>query len=309
MPIIAVKKPFFRQLDPFQAAWKPHQGNTMHSQLPFFGVIQVSGDDRHSFLHNQLSNDIQNLAPQQACYATYNSPKGRVIANMIVHNTGEHILLILAADLLESVVKRLKMFVLRAKVQLTILPDWGISGSLNDNAQPIYPSEPNLVLFINESGEIQLPHSGSLKIAPKTELPTYNLTAEHAFNRHEILSGYPWICAATSESSVAQMLNQHTIGGIHFRKGCYPGQEIIARAQYRGQVKRGLAVLQTETPQTAGTMVLDEQQNEMGVILNSTDNLALAVIKFAALDARLQNEQNQIFTVQHIFFDATDKTE
>ena len=69
-------------------------------------------------------------------------------------------------------------------------------------------------------------------------LPAHDAAAENAWKLHEIRSGYPWISAATKESCVAQMLNQHTIGGVHFKKGCYPGQEIIARAQYRGQVKR-----------------------------------------------------------------------
>ena len=104
----------------------------IHTHLPFFAVVRVSGDDRHNFLHNQLSNDINTLPVQHACYATYNTPKGRVIANMLVYNQGDALLLALAADLAASVVKRLQMFVLRAKVQLAILPDWGVSGSLKN---------------------------------------------------------------------------------------------------------------------------------------------------------------------------------
>ena len=88
------------------------------SLLPFFGVVRVSGDDRATFLHNQLSNHIEALADGQACYATYNTPKGRVIANMLVINRGEDLLLVMAADLIESTIKRLRMFVLRAKVCL-----------------------------------------------------------------------------------------------------------------------------------------------------------------------------------------------
>ena len=99
----------------------------MQTQLPFFAVIEVTGDDRHSFLHNQFSNDINHLTPHQACYATYNTPKGRVIANMIVFNAGDKILLAVAADLAEKICKKLRMFVLRAKVQLNILTDWGFA--------------------------------------------------------------------------------------------------------------------------------------------------------------------------------------
>ena len=81
----------------------------MQTLLPFFGVIEVSGDDRHDFLHNQFSNDINHLSENQACYATYNTPKGRVIANMIVVNSGSVIHLILAADLVEKLLIVLKM--------------------------------------------------------------------------------------------------------------------------------------------------------------------------------------------------------
>lgn len=275
----------------------------MHTQLPFFGVIRVTGDDRHDFLHNQLSNDINHLAANQACYATYNTPKGRVIANMIVLNTDTELLLILAADLTETVCKRLKMFVLRAKVQLEVLLDWGVSGSLKDDAEPILPHEPQLILLVNEQGEIQLPHSGSLKVAPKAQLPAIDETAVEIWNRHEIESGYPWISAATTETCVAQMLNQHIIGGIHFRKGCYPGQEIIARAQYRGQVKRGLAVASNEKPQNAGAEVLDEKEAEAGLVLNVADKKCLLVVKFGAIKSKLKDDSGSLFQLEHTFFD------
>lgn len=91
----------------------------MQSRLPFFSVIRVGGEDRASFLHGQLSNDINHLPVNHACYATYNTPKGRVLANMVVLNRGEDLLLVMAADLAESIVKRLRMFVLRAKVEFT----------------------------------------------------------------------------------------------------------------------------------------------------------------------------------------------
>lgn len=279
----------------------------MQSLLPFFAVIRVSDNDRHDFLHNQLSNDINNLAAHQACYATYNTPKGRVIANMIVYNTGEELLLVVAADLAEALCKRLRMFILRAKVQLEILADWGVSGSLKADAKPIFPTQPQLVLSCNEQGEILLPHSGSLKIAEKSQLPTADETVITAWNRHEIESGYPWICAATSETCVAQMLNQHTIGGVHFRKGCYPGQEIIARAQYRGQVKRGLAIVQTDAVQQAGAEIVDEQQNEVGLVLNAAGDKSLIVMKFGAAKAVLQDVSGSLVHVQHTFFALNDE--
>ena len=279
------------------------------TQLPFFAVIRATGSDAADFLHNQFSNDIKHLQANQACYATYNTPKGRVIANLIAQNTGNEILLALAADLVEAVVKRLKMYVLRAKVQFEILPDWGVAGSLKSNTPPQHPSEPQLSFPVNAQGEIQLPHTGSLKIAPRAELPAYDAAAEAAWQQHEIQSGYPWICAATSESCVAQMLNQHTIGGVHFKKGCYPGQEIIARAQYRGQVKRGLAVLSGSSLEAAGIAVLQDGA-EAGIIINTActaeGSLSLAVIKHSAAAAPLTDADGNPLQQQQLFFDTAE---
>ena len=145
----------------------------MQTRLPFFGVVRVSGEDRASFLHGQLSNDINNLASSQACYATYNTPKGRVLANMLVVNRGEDLLLVMAQDLTEAIVKRLRMFVLRAKVVFELMPDLAVSGELADNAEPHPATEPQLSFSaqIQENAvEIALPHTGRLKFQqPKTQ--------------------------------------------------------------------------------------------------------------------------------------------
>ena len=284
------------------------------SLLPFFGVIRVTGDDRAAFLHGQLSNHIEDLAEGQACYATYNTPKGRVIANMIVANRGGDILLVLAKDLAEAVAKRLRMFVLRAKATFEILETHGAACRLADGLAPQPATEPHLAFGFTVSDgliEIPLPHGGVFLIGETAALPAYDAAAENAWKLHEIRSGYPWISAATKESCVAQMLNQHTIGGVHFRKGCYPGQEIIARAQYRGQVKRGLAVLASPAPQAEGAAVLQDAA-EAGIVINSVagteGSLSLAVIKHSAAAAPLADAAGNPFAQQAIFF-ATETAE
>lgn len=281
----------------------------MKTLLPFFGVVRVSGEDRQTFLHGQLSNDINNLQTGQACYATYNTPKGRVIANMIVVNRGGDLLLIMAQDLLEATVKRLRMFVLRAKAVFEILEDYAVGAELEASAEPLAAQEPNLAFAAQQDSDgicsIALPHGGILRIAPETALPPYDAAAESAWRLHEIRSGYPWICAATKETAVAQMLNQHIIGGVHFKKGCYPGQEIIARAQYRGQVKRGLAVLSGNSAVEAGTLLAADGE-EAGIVLDSVQDsenfTALAVIKFSAAQKKLTAPNGSIFKAVHPFF-------
>ena len=280
----------------------------MQSRLPFFGVVRVSGEDRASFLHGQLSNDINHLNENTACYATYNTPKGRVLANMIVLNRGEDLLLIMAQDLTEAIVKRLRMFVLRAKVIFEPLPDFAVTGELDETASPSPTAAPALSFPAQADDGVYtiiLPHSGRLKIGEAGLLPEYDAAAENAWNLHEIRSGYAWISTATKETAVAQMLNQHIIGGVHFKKGCYPGQEIIARAQYRGQVKRGLAVLRGDSLEAAGVAVQNGGE-EAGQIINTaltdTGSLSLAVIKFSAAHADLTDADGNALKQETLFF-------
>lgn len=281
----------------------------MHaSLLPFFGVVRVSGEDRSAFLHGQLSNHIENLTPGLAGYAAYNTPKGRVIADMLVITREDDLLLLMAKDLTEKTLKRLRMFVLRAKVRFEILENWGAAGEIAADLPALPATEPQHSFPYTLSNGIitlPLPHQGRLKIGETEKLPPFDAAAEQAWQAHEIRSGYAWTSAGSSETAVAQMLNQHIIGGVHFKKGCYPGQEIIARAQYRGQVKRGLALLQTSAPLSAGSAIEDSDGNEAGIILNSvtdgTNALNLAVLKHSAAEAELNIRGSSAKVVQTFF--------
>ena len=275
----------------------------MQTALPFFSILRVTGEDKATFLNGQLSNDIKNLAENQACYATYNTPQGRVLANMIIAHQNNALFIIIAKDLAESIAKRLKMFILRSKVQIEMLDDWGVSGSLKDNAQPILPNQATLNFPIDQENNIHLPHSGCLNITPKEQLPIYQPEYEQRWQQHEIQSGYLWISAKTSGAWVAQMLNQHNIGAIHFRKGCYVGQEIIARAQYLGQVKRGLAIAKHSKTLTTNSKIYNQQQEEAGEIINSCNNWHLLVLKHSMAKEPLQDEEGNAFIVHHFFFE------
>ena len=260
----------------------------LHSLLPTMGVLRFLGTDAKAFLQGQLSNDIKNLQDNQACYASYNTPQGRVTANMIVVAHADELLMIAACDLLEILLKRLSMFVLRSQVKIEMANNLGVAFSLPDNISPFaMPDEPLLTHFAYEkqvSGclKLLLPHGGSLLLGEKSLLPEYNQTAEKEWQAFEIQSGFAWITQATSNLFVAQMLNLHRLGGIHFKKGCYVGQEVIARSQYIGQVKRGLAVYQSPALLNAGDEILDNDHNVVGNVVNVAGNLNLCVIKHAA---------------------------
>ena len=285
----------------------------MHTlcKLPFFGVAEVSGADAAEFLHSQLSNHILDLQPGEACFATYNSPRGRVLANMLVLRRADRFLLVMAADLLEATIKRLRMFVLRSKTVFHTDSAWQVYGQSGADTG----ANATALKFVAEEGDnglITLVLAGGNRILlssvplPDADRPA----AAKAWQAAEILQGRPWISQPIVESCVAQMLNQHLLGGVHFKKGCYPGQEIIARAQYRGQVKRGLAVLSGGSLEAAGIAVL-ENGAEAGQIINTaltdTGSLSLAVIKHAAAQAVLTDADGNSLKQEKLFFNIEPK--
>ncbi|UOO88432.1 folate-binding protein YgfZ [Vitreoscilla massiliensis] len=291
---------------------------TTASLLPYLGVLKVSGEDRASFLHNQLSNDVNNLPIAQACYATYNTPKGRVLANMLVLNTGDELWLIMSADLIEAIAKRLRMFVLRSKVTLANASDsLGVASNIVPTDEDYaLPEVPPLLLNaeLNDGvWRIALPHEGVLCVGDISALPAHNEKAELQWRSHEINHGYPWIRAANSETCVAQMLNQHLLGGVHFRKGCYPGQEIIARAQYRGQVKRGLVMYGSNQLVEAGEKLFDDAGEEVGVVINAIPqamgSLILAVVKYSVENERLNTEKAAALDFKRRFYTVAEEAQ
>ena len=279
----------------------------MHTlcKLPFFGVAEVSGADAAEFLHSQLSNHILDLQPGEACFATYNSPRGRVLANMLVLRRADRFLLVMAADLLEATIKRLRMFVLRSKTVFHTDSAWQVYGQSGadtgtDAAALKFAAEED------DNGLITLALAGGNRILlSSVPLPdTDHHAAAEAWQAAGILQGRPWISQPTVESCVAQMLNQHLLGGVHFKKGCYPGQEIIARAQYRGQVRRGMAVCRSAMPVAVGSKV-EADGEEVGIVINSAAHdgafVLLAVIKHGAAGKALQADSQDLQTLKLLF--------
>lgn len=286
------------------------------SLMPFFGIIQVTGSDRASFLHNQFSNDINHLEKGQACLATYNTAKGRVIANLVLLNRGEDLLIIAARDLCSTIIKKLQMYILRSKVTLTLQTDISVAVATPSQSNSYqWPAQPILKFSaqqIHENWLIPLPDQSYLQIGKTENLPTFDSDLCRLWQQYEIQIGNPWISQSTTETCVAQMLNQQLIGAINFKKGCYPGQEIIARAQYRGQVKRGLALLKTTESLQDGELIYNQENEEVGLIINQVrlneETLALAVIKHTAATEKLHSQLNQNLTVEHCFFSCQDDT-
>jgi folate-binding protein YgfZ len=282
------------------------------SAYPDLGLLALTGKDACSFLHNQVSNDINNLPEQHACYATYNTPQGRVIGNFIVMKYDNQLLIVLPKPLIEKISKRLKLFVLRSDVQFEELSQERVfvqapeKIEIIDRTNYYFPIEKQ-----NHGILVHLPHHGKMFICNANDYDIKCTGDVELFKLHEIRQGYPWVLEDTTETCVAQMLNQHTLQAVHFKKGCYPGQEIIARAQYRGQVKRGMAYYICHSPILVGEKLLNEQEEDVGLILNiakvNNEFHILAVIKHSAINMTLHTLNSVTLTPQNYFFSIENK--
>jgi len=236
--------------------------------LTHLGLIEASGEEAKPFLHSQFTNDVNHLPESLAQHAGWCNAKGRMQASFLIWRTGENYQLTLAADLQEAVQKRLQMFVLRAKVKLaaqtanTLL--LGLAGpqgeeALADAALPC-PAEPMSTARADGITVIRLDATRFIIAVPETALAALwqKLTVKArpagvpVWRWLDIQAGFPLVTLATKEEFVPQMADFEKIGGVSFHKGCYPGQEIVARTQYLGKVKRHLYRLTSPQALKAG---------------------------------------------------------
>jgi len=237
------------------------------ARLNRYGLLTVTGADARTFLHSQLTNDIENLPSDRAALAGWCTAKGRLLASFLVIPSSTGFLLQLARDLAPAIAKRLSMYVLRSKVKVADESDaWAQYGvwdaGLNVNG----------VAWNGESVTVRVDPGRFLRIGKALLLsPT---KPEESWTLEEIRAGRPLITAATQDQFVPQMVNFEALGAISFQKGCYPGQEIVARAQYRGQVKRRMVHVQAP----AGAALKPGQEFNGGVVVDSAAGEALAVV-------------------------------
>lgn len=275
-------------------------------RLGDWGLIRASGPDAAAFLHSQLTSDVANLGAGQVRLAGYCSPKGRLLASFVLwRDAAGDILLACSADLLPATLKRLRMFVLRAKCVLSDasaeLPLYGLVGAraidwLGDAA----PAEPWTWRGRDGFSAIALPAAADCArlLCAASDAPDLPQCAPDVWRWLEVRSGIARIEAATAERFVPQMLNYELLGGVDFRKGCYPGQEVVARSQYRGSVKRRSMLFELDAPARAGAEIFDggDPGQPAGIVVNAapqpagvaTGWLALAEIRLAALDGDLR---------------------
>lgn len=269
--------------------------------LLHFSCIEASGSDAKAFLHGQFTNDLNHLKPGQAQLSSWCSAKGRMLASLINFPLGDHYRLMLATDLLPAALKRLQMFVLRSQVKLEDLtPSVGHLGLAGDKSEaalaaaglPVPPA-PMMIQSEGQTHVLRLSPGRYVITAPLAELPGLwqKLAGQAtpaglpAWHWLDVQEAFPWITGPTREEFVPQMADFEKLGGVSFHKGCYPGQEVVARTQYLGKVKRHLYRLKSPVPllpgeelhspaspdQSAGKVVTCAPDTEQGFV-------ALAVV-------------------------------
>ena len=223
--------------------------------LTHLAPIRAQGEESAPFLHNLFSNDVKTQGEDRARWNSFNSPKGRMLASFLVWREGGDFLLAPAADLQPAFLKKLSMYVLRAKVKLTdaggerIL--LGVTGRGADKVlAAVGISQPpaalavghadgtHLVGIADQTWLLSVPAESAPALFDRLVDAGAAAAGPSAWQSAMVAAGLPLITVPTQEEFVAQMVNYELIGGVSFTKGCYPGQEIVARTQYLGKLKK-----------------------------------------------------------------------
>ncbi|GAA4011613.1 folate-binding protein [Actimicrobium antarcticum] len=287
-------------------------GKGFFSALTDLGLMACSGDDAANFLHNQLTNDVEHLTLDEARLAGYCTPKGRLLASFLMWRSADSVMLEVSRDIQATVQKRLQMFVMRAKAKITDATDAFVILGLGGAAVapvlaqwfPVVPAVP--------FGKVDTDAGTLVRVADAAGVPRYQwitspaialsawpaldagleFASPEAWRLSEITAAIPHITLPTQEKFVPQMINFEAIGGVNFKKGCYPGQEIVARSQYLGKLKRRMLPASVSAAEAvAGMEVYADKDAEQpcGMIVNAArdhDGVyhCLIEIKTAALD-------------------------
>ncbi len=296
--------------------------------LDHLGVIRARGADTTKFLQGQLTNDVASLTPGQAQLAGFCSAKGRLQATFIVwKNADDDVLLACTKSVLAPTLKRLSMFVLRAQCKLVDASDeLALSGAVGDVARQSLGDmqawarrdsdgitrirlpdaeglarclvvRPVAVPAARADGGVDAGADGGVSADARgasggamAEAGTVPLTLP-LWRWLEVRSAIPWIEAATVDRFVPQMLNFELIGGVDFQKGCYPGQEVVARSQYRGTIKRRMFLFESPSPTEPGAEVFHDADpaQPAGMVVNAAADSAgvwsaLVECKLAAME-------------------------
>jgi folate-binding protein YgfZ len=304
------------------------------TDLSHFGLIKVTGSEAAQFLQGQLTNDVRQVTAMQSQLTACCNPKGRIIFNFRLLKRNDAYYLLLPHRSLETLVKRLRMYVLRADVQLEEVSDQlsrlGIAGTnskqlLTDCLGFAPPTEINASLTENQITVITISDTRYLVFTETPQNLFQCATAQKVFpvgasawQLLDILAGIPQIVSATTEEFVPQMVNYQAIGGVSFKKGCYTGQEIVARMQYLGKLKRRMYLAKIDTsalPEAGDKLYLSDNEQSVGQIVNAERHpdggeVVLAVIQISQAeseDIHWQSQQGELLRLMDLPYSVSEK--
>ena len=288
------------------------QGN-FFAPLTELGLMALTGDDAANFLHNQVTNDVAQLPLDQIRLAGYCSPKGRLLATLLMWKTADTIFLQLPREIQATVQKRLQMFILRAKAKLIDVTENHATIGMGGNTVGIalapwfaeLPAVPyakidseagTLMRCEDANGVARYQWITTPEIAAAAWpalLQTLPVVDSRVWRLGQIAAGIPQITLPTQEQFVPQMINYEVVGGVNFKKGCYPGQEIVARSQYLGKNKRRAVLANVAAINIAAAAEVFSSADPLqpcGMIvnaerLNDASSTCLLEIKLAALES------------------------
>jgi len=283
--------------------------NTVLADLSHFGLIGLAGEDAQTFLHGQITNDLRGLNEKAAVFAGYLSAKGRMLANFLVMKRGADVLVMLPAALREPIQKRLSMFILRSKVKARdASQEWvrlGVNGpdataalaealgyEMPEGLMSMAQGEQTFVLRLGDQRfDIFVQADAAAAVWRKLAIDCKPVGAP-VWDWLMVQAGVPSVLPQTQDHFVPQMANMELIGGVSFNKGCYPGQEIVARSQYLGKVKRRLFLAHVDAEAQPGDELFSAELADQtaGHIANSASAPGggcdvLAVVNSSCADA------------------------
>jgi folate-binding protein YgfZ len=320
-------KPFLENAGAeFSNACVQHYGNlrrelsvaitgNVFADLSHYGLISVHGDDAQAFLQGQLTNDVSRVDEKHSQLSGYCNAKGRLLANFRLFQRGDSYYLCLPAEMVEGLIGKLRMFVLRSSVTLEeadgTFVHLGVSGSDTEEElrsfvgevpgrlHEVRQDERQAVIRvpgIHPSFEIFTDVDRASELWTRLNVRSAAIGAE-AWRLLDIEAGIPMIYPETREAFVPQMVNLQLVDGVSFKKGCYPGQEIVARMQYLGKLKRRMyrVRIDTEVQPLPGEDVycaVDESQS-CGTLVSAAPHpdgghAALAVLQIASAEGGAQ---------------------
>jgi folate-binding protein YgfZ len=234
-------------------------------RLPDWGLILIEGQDASAFLQGQLTNSVLGLtitppgviaqSNSGVRFTGYCSAKGRLLASgwicLSEHQETSRYAFFVSRDLAAMFAKRLSMFVLRSKVTVSDVSDrWHVYGAL-ESIPNLSPHLPKDAIALTMRHPASQSHTERIVFASEQDLAIANDQSRSLWDSAEIASAIPRIVHPTQDQFVPQMINLESVGGVDFKKGCYPGQEVVARSQYRGVIKRRLYLAKVQSSMNA----------------------------------------------------------